>query len=112
MSDLRKCPFCAEEIKAEALKCKHCGSMLDGSPVEQKVTVSGIDPFAQYHTEIKGKKKGKITFVGYLGLGLGVLMLFVSRSMIEKSADGGESGFIVGLMGIGTIIASYLWARR
>lgn len=24
----RKCPFCAEDIKVEAIKCKHCGSML------------------------------------------------------------------------------------
>lgn len=26
---LRKCPFCAELIKAEASKCRHCGSRVD-----------------------------------------------------------------------------------
>jgi hypothetical protein len=47
---IRKCPFCAEEIAAEAKKCKHCGEYVDdtqSATAPFSGTLKGLSPYYQ-----------------------------------------------------------------
>lgn len=93
--------------------CKHCGrELVAGRAPATKVTVTGVDPFGAYHTPIQGKAAGRITVVGYLGIGLGVLVVLVGLVALVQSTTNSGGGFVVALIGVGVSVASYLWVRR
>jgi len=43
---MKKCPFCAEEIQEDAIKCKHCSELLDTSNHPRFAEEKILDPQA------------------------------------------------------------------
>ena len=93
MSDeTKKCPFCAEEVLAVAIKCKHCGSMLSGAA--PGVALTPEPQMSQTNSELLG------IFLLCIPLASAVLIQFWVGSMNLLQGPGSSLSAI----GIGTIL--------
>jgi predicted Zn finger-like uncharacterized protein len=81
-SDIKKCPFCAEDIKVDAIKCKHCGELLDESikgnnspePIQKKIPEKSlIKSIRKKYSEITPVK---MLLIGIVLIGLVLLYQF------------------------------------
>ena len=89
-ADMKTCPFCAEEIRTAAIKCKHCGSMLDGDtarpaaaapPAQALASVTSMQPDVLF----EGKPSWRAYFGSIAGTNLVLGAAFWGTVAFEKT---------------------------
>lgn len=88
---------------------------LEAAPPAHDVAVRQIDPFAAVHTPIQGRKAGRLSVIGLMGIVLGLLLIVAGVALVvmpESNEAAQRGGVSVLLAGATFTLGCYFWARR
>lgn len=122
---MKKCPYCAEDIQDEAIKCRYCGTMLAGPDNVDRFGKSSSDGVRLEAARLLNTE-GKIDAIKYVrekkGLGLAQAKAYVEALGGGRNPDEaaralpeGKNGWLLPLLLWALLVAggafAWLWSR-